>query len=118
MQEIKFRAWDTDKKEMIPAYLIAGQPWNVFASIFNKTGMWKYMQFTGLLDSKGKEMYENDVVFDEDGEYSKTVIIEWDNENASFFGRDIFTNDSFSMQEIDGEIIGNVFENPDLSTSK
>ena len=72
------------------------------------------VQGTGIKDKNGKEIFENDIVFDEDGEYSKTVVIEWDNEDSRFFGKDIYTSDSYSMQEICGEIIGNIYENPEL----
>jgi uncharacterized phage protein (TIGR01671 family) len=121
MREIKFRCWNTiNKKWHMPtewgeepadAYIGYGViPEIGFRS--NKDYIW--LQYTGLKDEDGEEMFENDIVFDEDGEYSKTVIIEWDNEDARFFGKDIYTGDSFSMQEIDGKIIGNIYENPDL----
>lgn len=71
-------------------------------------------EFTGLKDKNGKEIYEGDVVFDEDGEYSKTCSIQWDEINARFFGIAIEDGDSYEMQEIDGEIISNIYENPEL----
>lgn len=72
------------------------------------------VQGTGIKDKKGKEIYEGDIVFDEDGEFTKTCKIEWDEIGAKFFGIAIEDDDSYEMQEIDGEIIGNIYENPEL----
>ncbi len=108
MREIKLRVWDKNSK-----LWVAG--WKLTQSGVNSSeNDYEWMQFTGLKDKNGKEIYEGDIVFDEDGEYSKTVVIEWESEDACFFGKDIYTSDSFDMQEIDGEIIGNIYQNPEL----
>lgn len=108
MREIKFRAWDNENKKMAENVC-------VFNGIAYPTPLkdsvgTKVMQYTGLLDKNRKEIYEGDIVFEEDGEYSKTVVIEWESEDARFFGKDIYTSDSFDIQEIDGVIIGNIYE--------
>ena len=72
------------------------------------------VQGTGIKDKKNKEIFEGDIVFDEDGEFSKTCKIEWNNESASFIGISIDDDGGFTMEEIDGEIIGNIYENPNL----
>lgn len=74
------------------------------------------VQSTGIKDRKSKEIFEGDIVFDEDGEFSKTCKIEWNNESASFVGISIDDDGGFTMEEIDGEIIGNIYENPELLT--
>jgi len=100
---LKFRAYTEISNEVL------GMKYDVPHN-YNDT----VMQFTGLLDRHGKEIYEEDIVFDEDGEYSKTCIITWNDESGGFFGKSIEDDDSFSMVEIDGQIIGNIYENPNL----
>ena len=59
-REIKFRAWDKEYKNMTTAFLInpvTGMP-------TNDVGMMVHlilMQFTGLLDKNGVEIYEGDI---------------------------------------------------------
>lgn len=61
------------------------------------------MQFTGLLDIKGVEIYEGDIVT-RDGKWKKQV--KWNPKRAAF---NIFEDTSPTL-----EIIGNIYENPEL----
>jgi uncharacterized phage protein (TIGR01671 family) len=74
------------------------------------------MQFTGLKDKHGVEIYESDrVAFTE--RRSKTGIVTWYNGCLYVKGDDGWLQDFMSDQEGDGsefEVIGNIYESPEL----
>lgn len=66
MRQIKFRAWDKSTKEML---CIGTDVFDLMEGLDRE--YWKenaaMMQFTGLLDAKGREIYEGDIVeYDKD----------------------------------------------------
>jgi len=66
MREIKFRAWDIENKEMFydaqDAYDNQGDvPASSFGSLLVDED-YILMQYTGLKDKNGKEIYEGDIV--------------------------------------------------------
>ncbi len=64
------------------------------------------MQFTGLLDCQGKEIFEGDILHDT---ADLNAAVEWDGKNACFKTK-YDTPMIFSHREV----IGNIYENPDL----
>ena len=59
MREIKFRAWDKVNNKMYDwKYLFS---FKSVCGLFDNSNL-ELMQFTGLLDSSGKEIYEGDIV--------------------------------------------------------
>ena len=121
----KFRAWDSHEKKMFTNAQLIIWNGNVYANDNSKLSVdnlkgWnvdeKYlMQSTGLLDVNGKEIFEGDVVDVFDSRY--TVF--YDSENASFRlkPRDKRWNTDYMSNyahEASFEIIGNIYENPEL----
>ena len=124
MRELKFRAWDNDRKrycvDKLHMYLtIDGKPHN-----FQNGGMddiYTIEQFTGLHDKNGKEIYEGDFLGDDKGFIFCTVEHVIDKKKARFgWGEDGYsTLSGFFFHGYSGspelfKVIGNIHENPEL----
>jgi uncharacterized phage protein (TIGR01671 family) len=103
MREIKFRAWDKNKNMMVypsEKYTNGG-----LLDWFEDDDL---MQFTGLLDRNGKEIYEGDIVQREQGEGEKDNVT---------FDDGSFLVDGESMCEFVWRnylVVGNIYENQEL----
>lgn len=123
MRKIKFRAWD---KECIEKGLEM-YSWKEMNEVrmddFWNNPRFHLMQYTGLHDKNGKEIYEGDIVsyqFQFAFEKKKviyTVIFE----DGQFLTTHLKFNDKTSLawyrlhrKEMDIEVIGNIYENPEL----
>lgn len=115
MREIKFRAWDKLNKEMFNVEFIDFQKKQVYRDVvsYRKFNDVELMQYTGLKDEYGDEIYEGDIVTLHNSRYK--VI--FNSEEARFvlrydeFEMEIpFTNNNNERMEI----IGNIYENPEL----
>lgn len=67
------------------------------------------MQFTGLVDSKGKEVWEGDIL--SDGHENQEVTF-----TDGCFTLEKTTADLNHQIAEEWEIVGNIYENPDLLT--
>lgn len=131
MRKIKFRAWDKELKSMryspCPDLLLTmdGELYSEHedGEQRNVSDIHILMQHTGLKDKNGKEIYEGDII-KRPSSYSLEVYwmglawgVRWkDNGNEE---ESIICDDGgdLSLQEnalIFTEIIGNIYENPDL----
>jgi len=117
---IKFRAWDKDngkmlslgeayKKELIgidfgDSYLRSEYPDDVLL-----------MQYTGLHDKHGKEIFEGDIIRDSEDKAEKPEIISWG--EGEWLADDLALNSYLFSKEGTAsfvEIIGNIYEHPHL----
>lgn len=143
MRDIKFRAWDKEQNvmrvvtdlnfltESIETKAIEGtsEMWEVYDPIFFK-GSYELMQYTGLKDKNGVEIYEGDYLigkqyattsldmpFEIKGvvKYSKCdTMFYLENENKSHVKfRQSIGNSIYGF-----EVIGNIYENADLLEEK
>lgn len=120
MREIKFRAWDKINGMVYnPAFQVLSAGQFEINRCFEQDYP-KFMQYTGLKDKNGKEVYEGDIV--KDWENIDLYEVVWNRRYAWFeLNRLTFGNDT--GQEIDNlhldlEIIGNIYENKDLLEAK
>lgn len=102
-REIKFRAWDKYLGKFIDPMLIGK------LDFLDQT--YVFCQFTGLKDIDGKEIYEGDII---QNEFGSKMIVEYKEIQES----DDMTAPGIGFQFMyypnKMEIIGNIFENPDL----
>jgi uncharacterized phage protein (TIGR01671 family) len=145
MRTIKFRAWDDGKKEWLLGYkypnlggfsidgecVLMGEWANVCTSFMfendnRKSDDLKLMQFTGLLDKNSKEIYEGDVIT------YKRSIGNWTGQYMTTTHKIVFSEEVFAFVMEYGsqyiklrkhwgyeyEVIGNIYENPELLDNK
>ena len=113
MRTLKFRTWSKQAQCIIP--------WEELKPKFVKlldNPEYPYMQFTGLLDKSGVEIYEGDIVkysaFNEQKELQNYINpIFWEQNFASFSVGNEHSFWALSTCE-DVEVVGNIYENPEL----
>ncbi len=113
MREIKFRAWDKKNRkwENFAHITLDGQYWQPVKTVDYEDII--LMQYTGLKDKNGKEIYEGDIYKLKD-DRTFTVL---ESLQQFFESKELGENefgDDFSTLEI----LGNIYENPDLLNIK
>ncbi len=106
-REIKFRAWD--KEDQCMRYsLELDCKWNIILCL-SCPERYQVMQYTGLKDKNGKEIYEGDIL--EWGDEGSQVV--WRENDAMFEIERIFNG--FSTREVcEYTIIGDIYSTPEL----
>lgn len=142
MREIKFRAWDKKENKWLLGYeypslggfsmfgevMMMGEYAALISHRLNDLENIVLMQYTGLKDKNGKEIYEGDII--ERWSYTSETLGRQDVERfpVKYFGDtgypafDLEGNESDAngLSELNDsgeweyEVIGNIYENPDL----
>ena len=120
-REIKFRAWDKERKVM-DRWDKSDSPLLTFEGEIvtpDSAGGTKYfereyilMQYTGLKDKNGKEIYEGDIIEEECRLFKAKIVFYC----GAFFAQvdEDKTRILLSVCAETNKIIGNIYENPEL----
>lgn len=121
MREIKFRAWNRLTKKMIENPLCnSGWLNDMFKNQLGENTGTDYMQFTGLKDKNGKEIYEGDILSTPNKvktievvsfDYSAFVVKGYNHAKQRKY-KTVISPAHLERREI----IGNIYENPELLT--
>lgn len=126
-REIKFRVWDKYCKRMhICGENTHDSMWfdennlaqycnlqNGEGSSNDNDGAYELMQYTGLNDKNGKEIYEGDII--EFNPFMKYEIGVVDFSEGGFTANEWFLQSALTNgNEFDGKVIGNIYNNPEL----
>ena len=128
-REIKFRAWDNENKYMVTSKQ------GVFTALRNSMnivrqdngyynngdllkpnkGKYTLMQFTGLEDKNGKEIYEGDIV----GDNKIKWIVKWNKHRMGFSlyptTKQLYDEMPINVEnKLNFKILGNIYENSEL----
>jgi len=109
---IKFRVWDFFHKQWITGAAIELNGCIINTSFAEPETNCVALQYTGLTDKNGKEIYEGDIINLKFGELNANLVVKWD----KYMGLKYHNGGWTSLVHVDthGEVIGNIFEHENL----
>lgn len=119
MREIKFRSYTpSGMVEITKIDLING--WATFDDVLGEQEFnieeFPLLQYTGLQDINGEEIYEGDIISGGSGRIP--TLIKWDDENNCWMAFNLRRKEEHDLDKYFnryiGEVIGNIYENPEL----
>lgn len=121
MREIKFRVWDTFWETMYSVQKIHFENNKVSAYCYMDgdgesclvEGVGSIMQYTGVNDVGGEEIYERDILRDKFGEYYLVKLVD-----GEFVAE--ADGEMYDLEDVAGiaGIISNIYENPELVSKR
>ena len=116
MREIKFRAWDGQQMHynVVVVDGIGYKRGSIGMIYAHGARAGIPMQYTGLKDKNGREIYEGDIAKSR----KRLFVARWNNDIASFVWKPLdseISHPCFNVGTVKNmEIVGNVYENPEL----
>ncbi|MFD1399678.1 YopX family protein [Lacticaseibacillus suilingensis] len=120
MREIKFRAWDGEAMVEVAELHLNTKEVLVDDEAWLSMRHSPLMQYTGLHDNNGREIYEGDIV---KNEYGDVDVVQYGKQDHEEDYGDRFVYQGWNIQigsgypdavMIEYTVIGNIYENPEL----
>lgn len=110
MREIKFRVWLPKANKMVYEIQQDNDLGDIITDHNYDNGNYILMQYTGLKDKNGDEIYEGDILREYSNEIEDWVVLY---EYGKFVGTsDNVWEDLYELSDL--EVIGNIYDNPYL----